>query len=37
MSFDVMNQLYDHPLTDLGAEMFLEDWKKVPQDEASSS
>jgi len=31
MSFDVLSQLYDHPLTDLGIEMFLEDWKKVPQ------
>ncbi|MGH8023888.1 MAG: fructose-6-phosphate aldolase [Limisphaerales bacterium] len=31
MSFDVMKQLYDHPLTDLGIEMFLNDWKKVPK------
>jgi transaldolase len=31
MSFDVLKQLYDHPLTDLGIEMFLNDWKKVPQ------
>ncbi len=30
MSFDVLKQLYDHPLTDLGIEMFLNDWKKVP-------
>lgn len=31
MSFDVMKQLYDHPLTDLGIEMFLNDWAKVPK------
>jgi hypothetical protein len=23
--------LYDHPLTDAGIDMFLEDWKKVPK------
>src|SRR5580693_1046203 len=27
MSFDVMKMLYDHPLTDIGIEMFLNDWK----------
>jgi transaldolase len=32
MFFDVMKQLYDHPLTDVGIEMFLNDWRKVPQD-----
>jgi len=31
MSFDVIEQLYNHPLTDLGIEMFLNDWKKVPR------
>lgn len=31
MNFDVLKQLYDHPLTDLGIEMFLNDWKKVPK------
>ncbi|MFZ5831676.1 MAG: fructose-6-phosphate aldolase [Planctomycetota bacterium] len=31
MSFDVLKQLYDHPLTEAGIQMFLEDWKKVPQ------
>jgi transaldolase len=31
MAFDVLIQLYDHPLTDLGIEMFLNDWKKVPK------
>jgi transaldolase len=30
MFFDVMGQLLDHPLTDLGIAQFLEDWKKVP-------
>ena len=32
MFFDVMKQLYEHPLTDVGIEMFLEDWKKVPKE-----
>lgn len=31
MAFDVLKQLYDHPLTDLGIAMFLDDWKKVPK------
>ncbi len=31
MNFDVMSKLYDHPLTDQGIEMFLEDYKKVPK------
>src|SRR5947209_6777360 len=31
MSMDVLEQLYQHPLTDLGIEMFLNDWKKVPK------
>lgn len=31
MGYDVMVQLYNHPLTDLGIETFLKDWKKVPQ------
>jgi transaldolase len=31
MSLDVMKQLYDHPLTDIAIDMFLKDWKKVPQ------
>jgi len=30
MSFDVLKQLYEHPLTDLGIETFLRDWQKVP-------
>ncbi len=32
MSYDVLAQLYDHPLTDLGIEMFLKDWAKVPKE-----
>lgn len=31
MSFDVLQQLYQHPLTDAGVAQFLNDWKKVPQ------
>jgi len=31
MSFDVMKQLYEHPLTNIGIETFLKDWSKVPQ------
>ena len=31
MFLDVMKQLYEHPLTDVAIDMFLEDWKKVPQ------
>lgn len=31
MSFDVLKQLYDHPLTDAGIEMFLKDWATVPK------
>ena len=31
MSYDVLKQLYDHPLTDIGIELFLKDWAKVPQ------
>jgi transaldolase len=31
MPFAVMKQLAKHPLTDLGIERFLADWKKVPK------
>jgi transaldolase len=31
MSFEVLQQLYDHPLTDLGIDIFLKDWAKVPK------
>ena len=29
--FKVIAQLVQHPLTDKGIELFLEDWKKVPK------
>ncbi|SPE61051.1 putative transaldolase [Verrucomicrobia bacterium] len=32
MSLEVLQQLYQHPLTDVGIELFLNDWKKVPQE-----
>ena len=31
MGFDVLEQLYQHPLTDLGIDIFLKDWAKVPK------
>lgn len=31
LPFGVIQQLTKHPLTDLGLQRFLEDWKKVPQ------
>lgn len=31
MTFEIMENLFNHPLTDLGLEMFLDDWKKVPK------
>ena len=31
MSIDVLEQLYLHPMTDVGIELFLNDWKKVPK------
>ena len=31
MFFDVMKQLYEHPLTDVAIDLFLKDWEKVPQ------
>ena len=31
MSFDILKQLYEHPLTDIGLQTFLNDWKKVPK------
>jgi transaldolase len=30
MPFDMLKQLYQHPLTDDGLRMFLADWRKVP-------
>jgi len=29
--YKVLTQLFDHPLTDLGIERFLADWKSVPK------
>jgi transaldolase len=31
MAFEVLQQLYDHPLTDIGVDIFLKDWAKVPK------
>jgi transaldolase len=31
MPFNVIEQLTKHPLTDIGLEKFLADWKKVPK------
>ena len=31
MAFDILEQLYNHPLTDLVLNQFLNDWAKVPK------
>jgi transaldolase len=31
MAFDVLELLYQHPLTDIGIDIFLKDWAKVPK------
>src|SRR3984885_3220750 len=31
MAYEVIEQLYDHPLTDIGIDIFLKDWAKVPK------
>ncbi|NPA32021.1 MAG: fructose-6-phosphate aldolase [Aquificae bacterium] len=31
MPFKVLEQLFKHPLTDIGLERFLKDWEKVPE------
>ena len=31
MAFDILDQLYNHPLTDVVLQQFLTDWGKVPQ------
>jgi len=31
MTFEIMEDLFRHPLTDIGLKMFLDDWKKVPK------
>lgn len=33
MPFEVLEKLVKHPLTDIGLKKFLEDWKKVPEQE----
>jgi len=39
MFFDFLKMLYDHPLTDIGLEIFLKDWAKVTSlpDESASA
>lgn len=29
--YSIIDQLFDHPMTDIGLEQFLKDWQKVPQ------
>jgi transaldolase len=36
MFFDTMKSLYDHPLTDIGIKLFLEDYQKVPKESSPS-
>jgi transaldolase len=31
LSYEVLEQLYNHPLTDIGIDIFLKDWAKVPK------
>ena len=31
MRFDILEKLFDHPLTDIGLEQFLKDWETVPK------
>jgi hypothetical protein len=31
MSYEILQQLYQHPLTDIVLAQFLNDWKSVPQ------
>ncbi len=31
MRFEILKMLFEHPLTDIGLQQFLEDWKKVPK------
>lgn len=31
MAYDVLEQLYQHPLTEQGIDIFLKDWAKVPK------
>jgi transaldolase len=36
MALDILRALYQHPLTDDGLQMFLNDWKRVPQNRVFS-
>lgn len=31
MTYEIMEMLFEHPLTDAGLEKFLQDWEKVPK------
>lgn len=31
MRFEIFKMLFEHPLTDIGLQQFLEDWKRVPK------
>jgi transaldolase len=31
MTLDIMEKLFEHPLTDIGLQLFLNDWEKVPK------
>ena len=31
VNYEVIMKLYDHPLTDVGIDLFLKDWEKVPK------
>lgn len=37
MSFEILQQLYQHPLTDMGIAQFLKDWKTVPGGDGGSA
>jgi transaldolase len=32
MTFETLEKLAHHPLTDIGLEKFLKDWEKIPAD-----
>lgn len=31
MRFNIMEQLFEHPMTDIGLKMFLDDWNSIPE------
>jgi transaldolase len=35
MPFSVIDKLFNHPLTDIGLEKFISDWKKLTEKEGS--